>query len=139
MLAGDAAINHAIAEKMQLPIRRLSNVTLSSAVRRWRACDVLVDAIFGTGFRDALREPAARFVLQMNELSAPLVVAIDVPSGLDAETGEAHGPAVEADRTITFLAEKSGYGNPRARRHLGKVTVVDIGAPTRFILRNLEI
>ena len=138
-LTGDAAINHAIAEKMQIPIRRLTAATITSAVRRWRTCDVLVDALFGTGFRGALREPTASVVTRINGLNAPLIVAIDVPSGLDAETGTAQGPAIEADRTITFLAEKSGYTNRNAKPHLGKVSVVDIGAPTDYILRRLGI
>jgi NAD(P)H-hydrate epimerase len=138
-LTGDAATNHAIAEKMKLQIRRLSTKSIGAAVRRWLACDIIVDAMFGTGFSGALREPLAGFVKRINELDGSLVVAIDVPSGLDAETGEAQGPAIEAEHTITFLAEKSGYANRHARRYLGKVTVVDIGAPTKYILRQLGI
>lgn len=138
-LTGDAAINHAIAKKMRLPIRRLNAAKIASAIRRWRSCDVLVDAVFGTGFSGTLREPVATYVGRINQLSGPLIVAIDVPSGLDAEAGIAQGPAIEADHTITFLAAKSGYANRRAKRYLGKVTVVDIGAPIRFILGQLGI
>jgi NAD(P)H-hydrate epimerase len=138
-LIGDAAINHAIADKMRLPIRRLSANNIDAAVRRWRGCDVIVDAMFGTGFSGALREPLADFVRQINKLDGPQVVAVDVPSGLDAETGEVQGLAIEAEHTITFLAEKSGYANSQAKRYLGKVTVVDIGAPTKYILRRLGI
>jgi len=138
-LTGDAAINHAIARKMRLPIRRLNAAKIASAIRRWRSCDVLVDAVFGTGFSGTLREPVATYVGRINQLSGPLIVAIDVPSGLDAKTGIAQGSAIEADHTITFLAAKSGYANRRAKRYLGKVTVVDIGAPTEFILKQLRI
>lgn len=68
----------------------------------------------------------------------PLVVAVDVPSGLDADAGEAVGSAVHAHHTITFLAEKAGYKNAAAREYLGRLTVVDIGAPTELILNRLN-
>ena len=69
--------------------------------------DVVVDALFGTGFRDAPREDAARMIEAVNGCGAP-VVAIDVPSGVDASTGEVAGPAVHATQTVTFGAAKVG-------------------------------
>ena len=138
-LAGDAAVNHAIAERMRIPIRPLNDAkALAAAVRRWRRCDVIVDALLGTGFSGELREPLAGTIRRVNALAGPLVVAIDVPSGLDADTGIAHGAAVRADRTITFLAAKAGYAQPSAKPYVGRVTAVDVGAPTELILSRLS-
>jgi NAD(P)H-hydrate epimerase len=54
---------------------------------------------------------------------------VDVPSGLNADTGEPGGVAIKADYTVTFLAAKVGFARPAARAYTGRVTVVDIGAP----------
>ena len=58
----------------------------------------------------------AEVIRQVNALSGPLVVAIDVPSGLDADTGQTAGEAVRASKTVTFLAEKAGYASRRPVR-----------------------
>ncbi|MFB6170019.1 MAG: NAD(P)H-hydrate dehydratase [Haloarculaceae archaeon] len=85
--------------------------------------DVVVDAMLGTGVTGALREPAATAAETVNDLAAT-VVAVDVPSGVDADTGERHGTAVEADRVVTFHDAKPGLED------LGvPVTVADIGIP----------
>lgn len=137
-LAGDAAVNHSIVEKMGLPIRLLTDTAaISEATQHWRQADVIVDALLGTGFTGTVREPLAQVIREVNALSGPLVVAIDVPSGLDADTGQAAGEAVRAHQTITFLAEKSGYARESARAYTGRITVVDIGAPTSLILSRL--
>src|SRR5919202_1074188 len=70
--------------------------------------DLIVDAIFGTGFSGEPRPGTARLIEAINELGAP-VVAVDVPSGVDASTGEVAGAAVEADVTVTFHGEKVGH------------------------------
>jgi ADP-dependent NAD(P)H-hydrate dehydratase / NAD(P)H-hydrate epimerase len=93
--------------------------------------DLMVDAVFGTGFRGAPRREAARLLEQMASLSAP-VLAVDVPSGIDASTGEVAGPAVSAERTVTFHALKVGLVVAPGRFHAGEVEVADIGlAPTQ--------
>jgi NAD(P)H-hydrate epimerase len=69
----------------------------------------------------------------MNEHNVP-VLAVDIPSGLDCDTGESLGPAcVRATRTVTFVAEKVGFANPTARQYLGQVTVGDVGCPRELI------
>jgi ADP-dependent NAD(P)H-hydrate dehydratase / NAD(P)H-hydrate epimerase len=88
--------------------------------------DLLVDAVFGTGFTGAPRREAARLLEELAALSAP-VLAVDVPSGVDASTGEIAGPAVSAERTVTFHAPKVGLAVAPGRFHAGEVDVVDIG------------
>lgn len=93
-------------------------------------CDVVVDAMLGTGVTGALREPEATVAERINDAEAT-VLAVDVPSGIDADTGEAAGTAVEADRIVTFHDDKPGLPNLAA-----EVTVADIGIPAaaeRFV------
>ena len=85
--------------------------------------DVVVDAMLGTGATGALREPEATAARAINDGEAP-VVAVDVPSGVDADAGEADGIAVEADRVVTFHDAKPGLEALEA-----SVTVADIGIP----------
>lgn len=137
-LSTDAAVNCDIVRNMGLPIRPLENPqALNEAARRWRGSAVLVDALLGTGFAGEVREPMAGVIRRINAIHGPLVVAVDVPSGLNADTGRPGGCAVQADRTITFLAEKVGFAEPEARPFVGRVSVVDIGAPLALIRSRL--
>ena len=88
--------------------------------------DVIVDALFGTGFRGAPRPEAAAVIEGMNDAAAP-VVAVDVPSGVDASTGEVAGPAVRAALTVTMHAPKVGLHVAPGRFHAGEIAVADIG------------
>ncbi|MFB6106855.1 MAG: NAD(P)H-hydrate dehydratase [Halobacteriaceae archaeon] len=85
--------------------------------------DVVVDAMLGTGVTGALREPERTAAAAVNDVDAP-VVAVDVPSGVDADTGETHGLAVDADHVVTFHDDKPGLEEVDA-----EVTVADIGIP----------
>jgi ADP-dependent NAD(P)H-hydrate dehydratase / NAD(P)H-hydrate epimerase len=88
--------------------------------------DVVVDALFGTGFSGEPRPEAVRVIEAVNGVGAA-VVAVDVPSGVDASTGEIAGAAVEAELTVTFHGEKVGLAVAPGRFHTGDVEVVDIG------------
>lgn len=88
--------------------------------------DVVVDAIFGTGFRGVAEGAAAEAIAAINAFGAP-VVAVDIPSGVDGATGRAHGPAVEAFVTVTMAAEKIGTAIGAGALHAGTVRVAHIG------------
>jgi hydroxyethylthiazole kinase-like uncharacterized protein yjeF len=88
--------------------------------------DLFVDAIFGTGFSGKPRADAARHIEELNGGGGP-VLAVDVPSGVDASTGEVAGPAVEAARTVTFHGLKVGLAVAPGRFLAGEVQVADIG------------
>ncbi|MEO8290844.1 MAG: NAD(P)H-hydrate dehydratase [Gaiellaceae bacterium] len=92
--------------------------------------EVVVDALFGTGFSGRPRDDAARRIAELNAVGVP-VVSVDVPSGVDASTGEVAGPAVEADLTVTFHAPKVGLVVAPGRFHAGDVAVADIGLQAR--------
>jgi ADP-dependent NAD(P)H-hydrate dehydratase / NAD(P)H-hydrate epimerase len=95
---------------------------------RLEGSGVVVDALLGTGFEGAPREPLASAIAAINGQDAP-VVACDVPSGVDASTGEVAGDAVRAAATASFHGPKIGlYVNP-GREHAGTVEVIQIGIP----------
>lgn len=88
--------------------------------------DVVIDALFGTGFQGAPRDEAARLIERINA-SGVHVVAVDLPSGVDASTGEIAGAVVDADVTVTMHAPKVGLAVAPGRFHAGTVEVADIG------------
>lgn len=92
----------------------------------------IVDALFGTGLQGPVREPWTRIIAAMNASPAP-VLAVDIPSGLDCDTGEPLGLAVRAAYTITFVGLKRGFLQPGALDWTGEVHVVDIGAPRTLL------
>ncbi|HEX6666072.1 MAG TPA: NAD(P)H-hydrate dehydratase [Solirubrobacterales bacterium] len=89
----------------------------------------VVDAIFGTGFAGAPRDPAAGAIEAINRCGAP-VVACDIASGVDASSGEIAGAAVEADLTVSFHAAKLGQRIAPGKWHTGELRVVPIGIPS---------
>src|SRR4051812_4209869 len=90
------------------------------------APDVIVDALFGTGFSGTPRAAAGRLIEAMNEADAP-IVAVDVPSGVDASSGAVAGDAVRAAVTVTFAGRKVGQLVAPGRFHCGELVVADIG------------
>ena len=90
--------------------------------------DVIVDAIFGTGFRGRALGAPAKAITAMNDALAP-VVAVDIPSGVDGATGAAEGPAVRAEVTVAMAAEKLGTATGAGALDSGRVEVADIAIP----------
>ncbi len=98
--------------------------------------DVVIDALFGTGFRGAPREEAAAQISAINEAGAP-VVAVDIPSGVDASTGEVPGAGVRAALTVSFHGRKVGHEVAPGRFHRGELVVADIGLEHRVTAHGL--
>jgi NAD(P)H-hydrate epimerase len=115
------------ARSLKIPTRPATH----SAVRRAK-CDLIIDALLGTGLTTPPRAATAELIDAVNTTATP-VLAIDLPSGLDCDTGEPLGPAVRATRTVTFVAQKAGFANPRSRQYTGEITVADIGVPRDLI------
>jgi hydroxyethylthiazole kinase-like uncharacterized protein yjeF len=88
--------------------------------------DVVVDALLGTGTKGKLRPPVSKFVAIINSMKA-FKVSVDVPTGIDSDTGDVLGEAVKADLTVTFHRGKSGFR--AAKAYTGKLVVTDIGLP----------
>jgi len=133
-IAGDARINYDIVERMSLPIHPIRTAEQLAAQRVvLHEADVIVDALLGTGFAGEPRPPLDAAIEAINAASHAKVVAVDVPSGLDCDTGRPSRPCVRADLTVTFVARKTGFDEPAAREHLGRVVVADIGVPVELL------
>jgi len=88
--------------------------------------DVVIDALLGTGLKGAPREETSRLIEEINATGVP-VLAVDIPSGVNASTGEVAGAAVRADVTVTMHGPKVGLAIAPGRFHAGDVHVADIG------------
>jgi NAD(P)H-hydrate epimerase len=132
-LTGDAAINYRVVEAAGIPIRVLGSAPDPAAFAvELRRADWIVDALLGTGTRGQIAEPLASLIEAINH-SGRRVFAVDLPSGLDCDTGLPLGACVRADHTSTFVAPKRGFDNPDSRGWTGTVHVVDIGVPRKLL------
>lgn len=96
--------------------------------------DLIIDALVGTGLSAPIAGLAAELITDLNASGKP-VIAVDIPSGISADTGEALGSAVRAALTVTFALPKRGHFLPPGSEHTGELRVVDIGIPRRAIER----
>jgi NAD(P)H-hydrate epimerase len=132
-LSADAAAQWHIMQRLQLPAHVWAgddaqlNAMLASA--EW-----IVDALFGTGLAGPMRAPFDRVATLINA-SGKRVLAVDIPSGLDADTGQPMGITVRAAHTVTFVAPKIGFNAPAAAPWLGQVHVADIGVALHLAQR----
>jgi NAD(P)H-hydrate epimerase len=130
-LSPDAAVQWNIVQKMRLPAQLasqpLDEATLAATFAK---AEWIVDALFGTGLTGPMRSPFDRVITLINASTAR-VLAVDIPSGLDADSGERLGPTIRAEHTVTFVAPKLGYRNPASAAFTGRVHVVDIGVTNR--------
>ena len=129
-LTGDASINAMICRQLGLPIHDVSGREgLETAMRHWQSGDVIVDALLGTGFEGRVRDWEATVIESINTCERPVVVAVDVPSGLDCDTGRPSNATVRAAITVTFVATKVGFDHESATQWTGVVREADIGIP----------
>lgn len=132
-LAGDALANYAILQRCGVSIVDVSRGDAAALLdehavgARW-----LVDAVLGTGATSEPREPFATAIRWMNDQPTQRL-AIDVPSGLDCDSGVAAAATVRADLTVTFAAAKPGLLVPQAAAYVGELIVADIGLPPRLV------
>ena len=132
-IAGDAAVNLAIIRRMGLaPIEVTSEAGLPAVREMVAEAGVVVDALLGTGASGEVRGLIRSGIEIINRSGKP-VVAVDIPSGLDANTGEVLGVCVTAGVTVTFVAPKAGFTRGQAPCHTGRVVVAEIGIPRQII------
>ena len=137
-LRGDAAIQWAILEKSGVSQSACFDDhpgdSLDPAMLRALLADAdwLVDGLLGTGLSRPVEGPLKAVIEAINASGKP-VFALDLPSGLDADTGQPLGAAVRAEATATFVAPKLGFAATGAGDYTGKVAVIDIGVPRRLL------
>jgi len=120
-----AALNFEIVRRMQLPLHWTSGKPAESDIPR---AGTTIDALFGTGLSRKLESPYADWVHALAAAPAA-VIALDAPSGLNADSGAVWGVALPARHTITFAARKLAFTRPECAPFVGTVHVVDIGMP----------
>jgi NAD(P)H-hydrate epimerase len=132
-LTGDAAANYGILEKCGVPIEVFASpVDLARLDRELAEAAWIVDALLGTGAAGEPRPPYDVAIARINA-SGKQVLAVDLPSGLDCDTGRPATHTIRAARTCTFVAEKPGFLVPGAEKFTGHVHILDIGAPRKLV------
>jgi len=137
-LSGDAETNYRTIAQAGLPITLHADCKIDEdrLNQELASAEWVVDALFGTGLVGAVRPPFDGIIRSINS-SPARVLAMDIPSGLDCDTGEPAEPTIRADHTVTFAALKKGFTNPGAPAWLGQVHLVDIGVP-RVLLEGFQ-
>jgi NAD(P)H-hydrate epimerase len=133
----DAVTNYQIARRCGLVCETDQGAIINlwpKPIQSWFSKEPcwIVDALFGTGLSRGLSTPYDQVIEAINTAGYP-VLAVDIPSGLDCDTGEPLGPTIRATHTATFVAPKLGFRNPKSSEWTGQVHVIDIGAPKQLI------
>jgi NAD(P)H-hydrate epimerase len=139
-LTPDAAVNFRIVERLGILIADVrDDAAARAAGDELTADDVVVDALLGTGFQGSVRAPTATLIDAINAARGAgrlhAVVAVDLPSGLDCDTGAPSNATIRADLTVTFVAPKAGFAAAGAHDFTGEVVVRDIGVPATRLVR----
>ena len=132
-IKGDAKTNLDILEQMGGSVELLNPSDRDIASRVGHFCagaGIIVDSIFGTGLRGQLSDEYKRLIESINACGSP-VLAVDIPSGLDCDTGETLGEAIRAAWTVTFVAVKKGFLSANSTRYTGEIFVASIGIAAR--------
>jgi len=140
-LTGDAKTNYEIALQFGIPLTVVdmtnSPEQINAATKQWIGeADWIVDALLGTGVRGAVNASFAAVIDAMNA-SPGRRLAVDVPSGLDCDTGEPLGAATKAQLTATFFAAKPGLVRPESKKFVGDLHLLQIGIPVEPMVERL--
>lgn len=128
-IKGDAKINLEILERMGRPVEwlNITDTDIADKVKAFAngAC-LLVDSLFGTGLKGQLNNDYKQLIESINDRNCP-ILAVDIPSGLDCDTGEPLGAVIRASYTVTFVALKTGFTSIKAAQYTGEIFVASIG------------
>lgn len=135
--SGDAKINYDIVNAMDIPLDSVADTEGFEYVIR--SYDIVIDAIFGTGINAAVRGLAFELIKLINE-NARYVLSVDVPSGINSNSGDICGICINADKTVTFAAYKIGMFMYPAADSVGEIVIADISIPDHVInSQNIQI
>jgi len=131
-LTGDAAANYNLLKAFPVPVLAIDDDNIAGLRDQLTHATLVVDALFGTGFKGPVRGAAEAVIAAINAAGLP-VMSIDIPSGLDADTGAVDGTCVRADWTVTFAAPKVGLLLFPGAQQAGTIEVVSIGMPPQIL------
>jgi len=138
LATGSDALAPATARQRDILERMGVGVERTNAVGRVQNVSLIVDGIIGYRLSGAPRGAAAEAIGWTNAQAAP-VLALDVPSGIDATTGAVYSPAIRATATMTLALPKAGLRAPAAAEHVGELYLADIGVPPALYARLLAV
>ncbi|MGA2069849.1 MAG: NAD(P)H-hydrate epimerase [Sedimentisphaerales bacterium] len=134
-ISGDARINLDILTGLGLKIERLdmegAEIIDARVTKLAGEADMIIDAIFGTGLTGTLRDEYKQLIESINELGCP-ILSVDIPSGLDCDTGIPLGASIKANCTITFVAVKKGFVFEDAKAYTGDIFIASIGVEPKY-------
>ena len=128
-IKGDAKTNLNILQALKQQIEQIDphSPDISEQIKEFVLdADLIVDGILGTGLSGKVKEDYKKIIAAINGLECP-VLAVDIPSGLDCDTGRPLDTAVKADYTVTFGALKKGFTEPQAAQYTGEIYIASIG------------
>ena len=129
----DPLLNFTMVRKMKIPRMQISETaTEEEVLTLCRKADLVMDAIFGIGLNSPVGGVFETVIRALNKSGKP-VVSLDVPSGLDGDTGWVHGVAVKAAWTVALALPKAGFYENEGPQHTGEIEVVDIGLPRELL------
>jgi NAD(P)H-hydrate epimerase len=132
-IRGDAAFNLQLIDRLGVPVFEVPDINAFEACRnQMTRCNLWIDALLGTGLKSEVRGPFKPCIEWLNEQQAP-VVAVDIPSGLDSDTGKPCGCCTRAALTVTFAFPKIGQVVLPGAEFVGRLEVVDIGIPPTVV------
>ena len=129
----DPLLNFSIVSKMNIPSVLMTAASEEKIFKFCQESELVVDAIFGVGIHSPVRGIFEKAIRAINRCQKP-VVSIDIPSGLDADTGQVHGVAVKATWTVTLALPKRGLSEGEGPGYTGRIEVADIGIPRELLL-----
>ena len=130
---GDAGLNLKILGSMNIKVNEVINTDgVNNMTATISDCALVVDAIFGTGLKGTLREPAKSIIEKINDLNK-VVISVDIPSGLDCDKGKVLGACIKANKTVTFALPKKGFFIEDGPDYVGELVVSDISIPRELL------
>lgn len=131
-ISGDAKTNLEILYKMKVFVEEVLNI--DRVGEALKSSQSIVDAMLGTGVDGEIKDSFQQVIKIINGLSGKKVYAIDIPTGLDCNTGAILGACIKATKTITFVAPKTGFILENGPENCGEVIVVDISIPAELVI-----
>lgn len=133
-IKGDAKIHYNVIKKMGLKIEHLEKSSINHKIllNKLNDSEWIVDGLFGTGLTGKLELHYSDIINTINRTNAK-ILAIDIPSGLDCDTGNSLGNTIKAAYTCTLISMKIGFLNDNAKEYLSEVKVIELGIPRQII------
>jgi hydroxyethylthiazole kinase-like uncharacterized protein yjeF len=132
---GSVALHYKMAKRCGVRFKLFSRISERARRQTSSRANLIIDALLGTGIEGTIRNEYQRAIEAINAAKRP-VVSVDIPSGMNADTGEPLGACVRATRTVTMAAPKLAMTRPVAHHLIGRVIVADIGIPPALLGRS---